>query len=70
MLRKLLAAFDDDEGVNLSGYEFAVAYISAIYGTAAWQAFSRSVSATDGRFYLTTRITADAVFDAIIQVAE
>lgn len=51
MLDLLLKMFDDDEGVNESGYEFAFNYIKEKYSTASAQAFADALHGNGGRYY-------------------
>lgn len=52
LLRDLVFAMDDDEGVPEAMYDALCNLISAMLGEKAEDAFSSCVDATNGRFYL------------------
>jgi hypothetical protein len=52
MLRDLIAAFDDEDGMSGNMYVSVRRLIAALMGDKAAEVFGRYIDDTDGRFYL------------------
>ena len=67
-IHKLIASFDDEQGLPELTYEATRDLIRLEMGTQSALTFIKYIDATDGRFYLRTGCMEDALYD-IAQVA-
>jgi hypothetical protein len=66
MIKDLIRAFDDEDGVNIYGYKFACDFIITTLGAECEKRFRRFIKAQDGKYFLDPYYNTNGIIKEIL----